>query len=410
MGDIRNNITSGSIGGNDTTSGVGGVFNNNAFSSNGINNSATGQGGYNYPDTNTILKTGHFISSDGTNAVWTTINDYSLPVGPNFATDYLFMWCAADQKNRKILMQDVIDAGGTGAVIGDGIDKQVAIWTGAPDAVLTSDALYTYDFGTGTYGNSPAYFRVGYMIDNSNQYPGQAQYAGRSTFFANGKTVFESVAADTNVFIKASTDAASESGKLIINRRRGEIGTESSPLLNDTIGEIFFNAGATSSSYTTAVAASITVTASENFGTNFGSSLSIKTTKVGQTASSERLLIDSDGSIKITGQQYSTLPTLISPTANAIALNWNTGNGQAITLTGATGTVTVTLTNPKAGAVYLIKITQSSTTARNITWPANVKWSGSVVPTITTALNAIDTVALFYDGTNYYANISQNYG
>lgn len=389
MGDIRNNITSGSIGGNDTNSGVGGVFNNNAFSGNGINNSSTGQGGYNYPDTNTVLNTGHFISSDGTHAVWTTIDDYAAETAPNLTADYLFMWSDADQVHKKILLGDVGGSGGSGTA------GQIALWTGSP-ATLTSNSIFTYDLG---FLDATAHFKVG-VID---------QTSGDTTLYTDGRSVFDSTI-DTHVWIRSSSNTTTNAGRLLLSRRKGEFITDTLPVLNDTIGEIIFNAAGALQVYTEAPAAAITVTAKENFATNFGSSLSIQTTKVGQATMSERLLIDSDGTIKVTGQIYSTLPTLISPTANAIALDWNTGNGQAITLTGATGTVTVTLSNPKAGAVYLIKVSQSSTIARNITWPATVKWSGSVLPTITTVLNAIDTVALFYDGTNYYANISQNYG
>ena len=389
MGDIRNNITSGSIGFNDTNSGVGGVFNNNAFSGNGINYSPTGQGGYNYPDTNPIEKLGHFISSDGTHAVWTTIDDYGAETAPDLASDYLFMWSDADQIHKKILLGDVGGSGGSGTA------GEIALWTGSP-ATLTSSTLFTYSTG---FLDAPVYFKVGVF----------GQSVGETTFESTGRSIFNSTT-NTNVWIKSSSNTSTNSGRLILNRRKGQEVTNTLPLLNDIIGEILFNSAEITNTYTDNPAASITVTAKENFVTNFGSSLAIKTTKIGQATMSERLLIDSDGTIKVTGQIYSTLPTLISPTANAIALDWNTGNGQAITLTGATGAVTVTLANPKAGAVYLIKVTQSSTTARNITWPATVKWSGSVLPTITTTLNAIDTVALFYDGTNYYANISQNYG
>ena len=81
-----------------------------------------------------------------------------------------------------------------------------------------------------------------------------------------------------------------------------------------------------------------------------------------------------------------------------------------LSLASATGNVTLTFTNPKAGAVYVLKVTQrASATYRNIVWPADVKWSGGVLPTISAVANAIDTVVLFYDGTYYYANVSQNY-
>jgi hypothetical protein len=390
VGDIRNNITSGSISANDTNSGVGGVFNNNAFSGNGINNSPTGQGGYNYPDTNPIEKLGYFIASDGTHAVWTTIDDYAAETAPDLAADYLFMWSDADQVHKKILLGDV---GGSG---GSGTTGQIALWSGSP-AALTSSNLFTYVLGG---GDGSAYFKVGQMADTY-------LLTGESTFYTNGTSIFDSLN-NTEVWIKSKSDTSTHSPMIIMNRNKGMMITSTLPLLNDVLGQIVFNSGTGGSG--TKHSASITVTAKENFVTAYGSSLSIETTKIGQSAKSERLLIDSDGSIKVTGQIYSIVPATTFPTANAIALDWNTGNGQIIGLTGATGTVTVTLANPKAGAVYLITIKQSSTIARNITWPLNIKWSGSVIPTITTALNAVDTAALFYDGTNYYANISQNYG
>lgn len=387
MGDIRNNIISGSIYNNNTS--TVGVMNNNAFNSADIYNQINGQEGYNYPQINEVVKNGHFVTSDGTDAQWTTIADYVAETAPDLAADYLLMWSDADQVHKKILLGDVGGSGGSGTA------GQIALWTGSP-ATLTSSTLFTYSTG---FLDAPVYFKVGVF----------GQSVGETIFETTGRSTFNSTS-NTNVWIKSSSNTSTNSGRLILNRRKGQEVTNTLPLLNDIIGEILFNSAEITNAYTDNPAASITVTAKENFTTNFGSSLSIQTTKVGQATMSERLLIDSDGTIKVTGQIYSTLPTLISPTANAIALDWNTGNGQAITLTGATGTVTVTLANPKAGAVYLIKVTQSSTTARNITWPATVKWSGSVLPTITTTLNAIDTVALFYDGTNYYANISQNYG
>jgi hypothetical protein len=387
VGNISNNIISGAIYNNNT--GGYSISDNNAFTSESITGRIYGQEGYNYPQVNEVAKEGHLISSNGTDAVWTTIDDYAVATAPNASTDYLLMWSNTDGEHRKILLGDVGGAGGSGA------DGEITLWEGSP-AGITSSPLFTYSTG---FFDAAGYFRVGAIT----------QSFGDTTFYVDGRSVFRSKG-DANVWIKSSSNTAGDTGRLILNRRKGQEVTDTLPVLNDTIGEIFFNSAYSGQTVTANPSAAITVTAKENFVTNFGSSLSIKTTKIGQATMSERLLIDSDGTIKVTGQIYSTLPTLISPVANAIALDWNNGNGQAITLTGATGTVNVTLSNPKSGAVYLIKVTQSSTTARNITWPATVKWSGSVLPTITTTLNAIDTVALFYDGTNYYANISQNYG
>lgn len=120
--------------------------------------------------------------------------------------------------------------------------------------------------------------------------------------------------------------------------------------------------------------------------------------------------IDSNKVAKFDGQIYSALSTTLTPTGTTATLDWNNGNGQVITLASATGNVTLTINNPKSGAVYLLKIIQHASAAKNIIWPSNIKWAGSVTPVITTTLSGVDTIALFYDGTNYYANISQNYG
>jgi hypothetical protein len=117
----------------------------------------------------------------------------------------------------------------------------------------------------------------------------------------------------------------------------------------------------------------------------------------------------STGSIRATTQVYSLLPSASVPTGTAQAIDWNNANGQTLSLASATGNVTVTFSNPRSGAVYLLKVIQHATSFKNIIWPATVKWSGGVLPTISAVANAVDTVVLFYDGANYYANVSQNY-
>jgi len=73
----------------------------------------------------------------------------------------------------------------------------------------------------------------------------------------------------------------------------------------------------------------------------------------------------------------------------------------------ATGDVTLTLSNAVGGGSYVIKIVQGATTARNVIWPATVKWPGGVTPVITATLSAVGIVSLLFDGTNYYASIVQ---
>lgn len=119
-----------------------------------------------------------------------------------------------------------------------------------------------------------------------------------------------------------------------------------------------------------------------------------------------------DGSRDITGGQafdkyvYSKQGTETQVASAAHTIDWDDGNSTVWDLEAATGAITLTLSNPKAGASYLIKIIQGST-ARDITWPATVLWPGGVAPVISVAENAIDVVCLYWDGANYLGTFNQ---
>lgn len=110
-----------------------------------------------------------------------------------------------------------------------------------------------------------------------------------------------------------------------------------------------------------------------------------------------------------TGNISVSIPTTLTPTGTTEIIDWDNGNGQILSLASATGTVVLTLSNPKAGATYFLKVIQHASTPRDITFPATVKFPGGTAPTISTGASAIDTIVLFFDGTDYFANFSQNY-
>jgi len=115
------------------------------------------------------------------------------------------------------------------------------------------------------------------------------------------------------------------------------------------------------------------------------------------------------GNLAVDGQAYSDSITPVEPTGTTQTLNWNNGNGQIIDLDSATGSVTLTLTNPNMGATYIIKVIQGDTTARDIVYPASVLFPGGTAPVITATLGAEDLIVLFYDGTNYLASFNQDF-
>ncbi len=80
-----------------------------------------------------------------------------------------------------------------------------------------------------------------------------------------------------------------------------------------------------------------------------------------------------------------------------IAIDWNNGNYQKVTLGGNR---TFTFANPIAGARYLLEIVQDATGSRTLTWPT-IKWAGGSLPALSTAAGYVDMIALSYDGANY---------
>jgi hypothetical protein len=93
---------------------------------------------------------------------------------------------------------------------------------------------------------------------------------------------------------------------------------------------------------------------------------------------------------------------------SAKTINWKLGNRQRITLTGAP--CVFTFTNPLSPAVLTLKLIQGSGGSKTVTWPSSVKWVGRTAPTLTTTAAYIDIVGMYFDGTNYYATASLNFG
>lgn len=282
----------------------------------------------------------------------------------------------------------------TGANITGGTNGRLAIW----GTTLTDSSDFTYEIES-----SGSSIIVGTPYTNASY----IQSGGRISLYKENTATMSSDGATLNLYTfgEDTVTFPDKPSTIFFQRKRGT-STSPTPILNgDGIGKIIFGIGE---------GASIRVYATENrssINEDRGTSLVMRTTSNGTVDSpAERFRIEGDGSTKITGQIYSALPSSLAPTGTTQAINWNDGNGQMLSLASATGNVTLTFTNPKAGAVYVIKVTQrASATYRNIVWPAAVKWSGGVLPTISAVANAVDTVVLFYDGTYYYANISQNY-
>jgi len=91
---------------------------------------------------------------------------------------------------------------------------------------------------------------------------------------------------------------------------------------------------------------------------------------------------------------------------SAFTVAWPTGSKHTLTLTA---NATLTFTAPVGGCNLLLRLVQDATGTRTVTWPATVKWAGAAAPTLSTAANAVDIIAFYWNGTNYYGVASLNF-
>jgi hypothetical protein len=118
-----------------------------------------------------------------------------------------------------------------------------------------------------------------------------------------------------------------------------------------------------------------------------------------------------EDNLEVQGQCYLTLPTTKTPSGTTETIDWNDGNVQVIDLTSATGTVALTLNNPKGGGSYQLKFIQGAT-ARNVSLPIAVKMDNGntaphtlTLPTVNDSVSAI-TLTYYSDSSTYIATFS----
>lgn len=156
---------------------------------------------------------------------------------------------------------------------------------------------------------------------------------------------------------------------------------------------------------TYAVSGGNTLAAALTIGTNDANTLNLETNNTTRLSisSAANATVSITGNLSVSGQYQSAQYALTD--GATIALDWNNGLVQAVTLGGNR---TFTFSNPIAPGRYLIVLKQDATGSRTITWPT-VKWRGGTAPTLTTTANKYDLITLIYDGTNYYGDASLNY-
>jgi hypothetical protein len=95
----------------------------------------------------------------------------------------------------------------------------------------------------------------------------------------------------------------------------------------------------------------------------------------------------------------------ITASSSTTSVVFRNGNIADIVLSSST---TLTFSNAAVGT-YIVKITQGGSGFNLVSWPANVLWSGGIIPTLTTAVGKTDIFTFVYDSTNYYGSYALNY-
>jgi len=87
-------------------------------------------------------------------------------------------------------------------------------------------------------------------------------------------------------------------------------------------------------------------------------------------------------------------------------INWTTKNKQKILMSAD---CVFTFTAPSGPTNIILKVTQDSGTARTITWPGTIMWSGGSEPPQSTTLSSNNLYSFYYDGTNYIGSLIRDY-
>jgi hypothetical protein len=132
---------------------------------------------------------------------------------------------------------------------------------------------------------------------------------------------------------------------------------------------------------------------------------------VGKAANAATL--DVGGKVKadstISAPNFSSTYQDFGSTGGAISWNMQSGSTAGIRLT-SNGTITIS--NVTAGMYGLIRVTQDGTGGRTLTLPSGsrvINSGGSATVVLTQTANAVDILTFFYDGTNYWWTIGNNY-
>jgi hypothetical protein len=113
------------------------------------------------------------------------------------------------------------------------------------------------------------------------------------------------------------------------------------------------------------------------------------------------------GGAIIAGGGSSIEPASLQDLTDEATITWDLVNPSARVTLG--GNRLIQFRNERQGGTYVLTIVQDGAGGRTLTWPANVRWPGSVAPILTTTAGRADVVYLVAVGNVLLGSIGQNY-
>lgn len=102
-------------------------------------------------------------------------------------------------------------------------------------------------------------------------------------------------------------------------------------------------------------------------------------------------------------------PTVaIGTVTTTLTVNCSLGNVFTVTMGGNVAAGSFTQTNPTSGQTLNIYLTQDGTGTRTLGL-TGLKWVGGTVPSLSTAIGAVDLLVMQYIGTTWYASLTKAY-
>lgn len=116
-----------------------------------------------------------------------------------------------------------------------------------------------------------------------------------------------------------------------------------------------------------------------------------------------------DGELRVDGQGYINRLDR-GNVSGSVTIDWSQSAVQRIRLTGS---VTLTLSNPRAGAVYLLEVEQGTAGTASLSWPTSTRWpnaeSSTSAGAVSTTQGRRDLFTLYYSGTHYLCSANKDY-